>query len=276
MRNLFMFCAVVVCSSIGAATAHGDVTMRMKVTSDVGSEKPDVSAGVTFISPGRMAQRVDGTPEDPGTDVIFRSDRELMWIVDHGDKTYQQVDSAAMAKVATQIEQAKAQMQAEMAKLPPDQRALIEERMKGVMPGAPAAPAPKIEYRKTGETKTISGFECTKYERVEDGKIEEVLWIAPHKATGFTAEDEDVFRKMGEFMEKLFAAMGPATSERLGDEFEAVAKLGGWPIVTQSLDEDGKVLHEALVESIAHDKLSESVFDVPAGYTQKSATLGQE
>jgi hypothetical protein len=298
---------------LAGATAHADITLHMIVTSDPTSETPEVSKGVTFIAPDRMAQRLEGTESGDGkaadkptekpagkaapkaapkaaakaddtaededeTDVIFRADRDLMWFVNHGRKSYRQIDRAAVEAFAAKMNQAMAKMKAQMAALPPEQRAAIEKNLGGMMSGMAAAPAPapKVEYRKTADTKTISGFDCTKYERVADGKVEELLWVAPNAATGFTADDIAVFAKMGEFMEKLLAAMGPAVGERVGDEFAAVSKLGGWPILTQTLDEHGKVEHEVLVESIAHDKLADPVFEVPQGYTQETAGLPQD
>jgi len=82
--------------------------------------------------------------------------------------------------------------------------------------------------------------------------------------------------KMGEFMQRMLSAMGPAVSEGVGDEFAAVSKLGGWPILTQTLGDDGKVEEETLVESISHEKLPDSVFELPEGYKAVSGSIGDE
>jgi hypothetical protein len=260
---------------LGGASAHADVTMRMKLTQDVGSESPEITRGVSFIASDRMAQRSDSGGEDAGKNVIFRADRDLMWFVDHEDKTYRQVDRAAIEAFAAKMNEARAKMNEQLAALPAEQRAMVENKLQGLMPGAaPAKPAPKIEYRKTSETKSISDFDCTKYERVEDGKIEELLWVAPNAVIGFSAEDQAVFGKMGEFMQRMLAAMGPAVGQEVSDEFAAVSKLGGWPILTQTLGEEGQVEEETLVESISHDKLEDSLFEVPEGYKQATDSLG--
>lgn len=257
--------------------ASADVTMRMKLTEDVGSETPEVSKGVTYITSDRMAQRSDTGSEESDKDVIFRADRDLMWFVDHEDKTYRQVDRASIDAFAAKMNAAMAKMKEQMASLPPEQRAMMEKNMGAMMPGAAETkPAPTVEYRKTTESKSISGFDCTKYERVEDGKVEEFLWIAPSSAIGFSSEDQAVFQKMGQFMQRMLAALGPAMGQEVGDEFAAVSKLGGWPILTQTLGDDGKVEDETLVESIAHDTLATSLFEVPEGYKQVSESFGDD
>ena len=261
---------------LGSASAHADVTMKMKLTEDVGSESPEVSAGVAFIAAERMAHRSSDDGETPENDVIFRADRELMWFVDHEDKTYRQIDRAAIEAFAAKMKAAMAKMKEQLAGLPPEQRAVLEQNLPGMMPGAAAKPAPKVEYRRTSEAKSISGFDCTKYERVEDGRVEELLWVAPNAAIGLSAEDQAMFGKMGEFTQKMLSAMGPGMGSGAGDEFAAVAKLGGWPILTQDLDDQGKVEDETLVESITHDKLADSIFEVPAGYTQATDSFGDD
>jgi hypothetical protein len=214
----------------------------------------------------------DGSPEQ---DMIFRGDRELMWFIDHEDKTYRQVDRAAIDAFSKQMNQAMAQMKEQLAGLPPEQRAMVEQNMPGMMPAAAKAP-PKVEYRKTSETKSISGFDCTKYERVIDGRVEAFLWVAPNAVLGLSADDQAVFSKMAEFTQRMLSSMGPAVGASVDNEFAAASKLGGWPILTQDLDEHGKVEDETLVESITHEKLADSIFEVPAGYTQATDSFGDD
>jgi len=235
-----------------------DVTMHMKLTEDVGSASPEITKGVTYIASDRMAQRSDTGNEQADHDVIFRADRDVMWFVDQ------------------KMNQAMAKMKEQLAGLPPEQRAMMENNLGAMMPGTAPKPAPRVEYRKTSEAKSISGFDCTKYERVEDGKVESWLWVAPNSAIDLSSQDQAVFVKMGEFMQRMLSAMGPAVSEGVGDEFAAVSKLGGWPILTQTLGDDGKVEEETLVESISHEKLPDSVFELPEGYKAVSGSIGDE
>jgi hypothetical protein len=262
--------------TLGPVPVLADVTMRMKMTENVGSQSPEVTTGVAYIATDRLAHRSNADGETPENEVIFRADREVMLFVDHEDKTYRQIDRAAIDAFAAKMSAAMAQMKAQLAGLPPEQRAMMEQNLGAMMPGATPKPAPKIEYRKTSETKSISGFDCTKYERVENGKVDEFLWVAPNAAIGFSADDQAVFGKMSEFTQKMLSAFGPGVSEEVGDEFAAVSKLGGWPILTQSLGEDGKVEDETLVESIGHDKLADSLFEVPNGYTQATESFGDD
>jgi len=261
---------------LGVDSARADVTLRMKITEDVGSESPEVSQGVAYVAADRMAQRLESDGETAENDVIFRADRDVMWFVDHEDKTYRQIDRASIEAFAAKMNAAMGQMKQQLAGLPPEQRAMMEKNLGAMMPGAAPKPAPKVEYRKTSETKSISGFDCTKYEQVVDGKVEQLLWVAPNAAIGFSAADQAVFGKMGDFMQRMFSAMGPAVGKEIGDEFGAVSKLGGWPILTQTLGDEGKVEDETLVESITNDKLADSLFEVPADYKQATSSFADE
>jgi len=132
-----------------------DVTMHMKLTEDVGSASPEITKGVTYIASDRMAQRSDTGNEQADHDVIFRADRDVMWFVDHGAKTYRQVDRAAIDAFAAKMNQAMAKMKEQLTGLPPEQRAMMENNLGAMMPGTAPKPAPTVEYRKTSEAKSI-------------------------------------------------------------------------------------------------------------------------
>jgi hypothetical protein len=106
-----------------------------------------------------------------------------------------------------QLQDAMSQMQAQMANLPPAQRAQIEALMKGRgMPGA-AAVAQKTEYRKAGTDKA-GKWTCNKYEGFQNNeKTSEVCTVEP-AALGFALADFDVSRQLGEFFKKLVPQNG--------------------------------------------------------------------
>ncbi len=220
-----------------------------------------------------MAQQWDGAGEDV-PDTIFRGDRDLMWIVDHEDKTYAEIDKAMVENVGGQVNQALTKVQEELAKLPADQRAWIEESMKGIT-GDVSTALPKITLEETSETKTISGYPCTKYERREDGALTEFVWVASHEATGIEPADTAAFKEMASMIESLLSTLGPNAMQLVESELSVVTKLDGWPILVQDLS-DGKVVDETRVQSIRREEIPESTFEIPAGYTKKAMSLPSE
>lgn len=255
------------------ATARADVTVQVQHTEGVGTKSPIVSTSALFIASDRLAQRWDGTDEDV-PDTIFRGDRDLMWVIDHEDKTYAEMDQAMVENVGSQVGQALTKVQEELAKLPADQRAWIEQSMKGIT-GDVSAALPKITLEKTSETKTIGGFPCTKYERREDGALTELVWVAPHEATGIEPSDTAVFKEMVSMVESLLGTLGPNAMQLVESELSVVTKLDGWPILVQDLS-GGKVVDETQVQSIRHEDVPDSTFEIPAGYTKKAISLPSE
>jgi hypothetical protein len=68
-------------------------------------------------------------------------------MLDRGTNEYREMDQQTLNQVSQQLTGAMAQLQAQLQNLPPEQRARIEQMMKGRGP-APggAAPAPKTTY----------------------------------------------------------------------------------------------------------------------------------
>jgi len=249
-----------------ASACSADVIIKMKQTGDLQGGKPKVSTGSMVIAADRLAMRWDAAAEAEHGSVIFRADKELLWTVDDRKKSYQQIDKAFADQVAGQMAEAKAQMQAQLAQLSPEQRAQAEEMMKKFAGGLEeGASAFKLDYRKTDETRTINGFACTKYDTYSGEDLVSHAWVAPYSALNLTAADGAVFQKMGEFIARLAGPM-MAIGKR---DYIPMHELGGVPMLTQEV-RDGKVTRETTVESVARGASPAGSFDVPAGYKLES------
>jgi hypothetical protein len=252
-----------VLAACSAAVASADVTIRIKETEAPGSKKPRVSTGTMAFNATSMATRWErGGDDDDHGRVIFRGDKELLWIVQDGKRSYQTIDKAALDRMAAQVSDAKAQMEASLAKMSPEQRAQTEAMMKkfgGGMPGA--APAKRIDYRKTAETRMVNGHLCTKYDTYWGGELVSYAWVAPYSAMKLAPGDAAVFKKMAEFVNKMTAGLGRYEKQ----DFMPMNELNGIPLLTQQV-EKGKVTSETLVESVSRAPLAPGTFDLPAGY----------
>src|SRR5262245_45963489 len=93
-----------------------------------------------------------GGPTGEEQAVIFDGGKQVMWMINDAKKSYYEMTKADVDRLGAQMNDAMAQMQAQMANLPPAQRAQIEAMMRGR--GMPAAAPPvKPEYRKIGTDK---------------------------------------------------------------------------------------------------------------------------
>ena len=161
----------------------------------------------------------------------------------------------------------KADLEKQLSKLSPDQRAKAEEMMKAQgmkLPGEGTLPK-KVSLKKTDESRDIAGYRSNKYEIYEDGKLSEEIWIS--KDIGLDGELD--MKKMASYMSEI-----KKISEKAGlgysglDEQERVLKEiyeTGFP--TRSVDylSDGSAYIEEIVRVNKAD-LSDGEFQPPAGY----------
>ena len=250
---------------------------------------PAANPGVVFeietVVPGGPAQRVDAAIEGvnarmtmagQNTDAIYRGDRREMVIVNHGSKSYMVMDEKTMSQLAGRMSQAMSQMEQMMQSMPPEQRARMEEMMKGrgmPMPSQAAAPA---EVRSTGETATHSGFSTTKYEIYRDGRKIQELWVTPWNNIDGFAEARPVFESMAEFFEGMVASLGPLGGGAAADgqAFRYMRELAGFPVVTQNFDEGGAPTSRSTLLAVRRETIPAARFQPPADYQQQSLPTG--
>ena len=86
---------------------------------------------------------------------IYRADKKVFWTVNLKEKSYTEMTEKDFEDMMAKMEQAKKQMAAQLEKMPPEQRKMMEDMMKQMMPGADA---PKTEFKKTGSGGKINGW----------------------------------------------------------------------------------------------------------------------
>ena len=245
-----------------ASAAHADLTIKMKETRGLTEKKPSVETGSMSLNASCFATHWDDAKGPEHTRMIFRGDKNVMWVVDDAKKSYQQMDEATIDRMAAQMSDARAQMQARLAQMPPERRAQAEAMMKKFQSGT--APT-RVEYRKIGGTKLIAGHLCTGYDSYYGKDLQAHLWVAPYSSLNVSPSDAAVFKKMGEFFGKLTASMGGNRNQ----DYVPMHELNGIPLLTQDVD-DGKVTRETLVESVSRSPIAAGTFDVPAGYKMEA------
>src|SRR5581483_11816976 len=94
---------------------------------------------------------------------------------------------ATVDQMAAKLADARKQMQAAMANMPPERRAMMEKMM-GQLGGAGAAAADegsKRSLKNTGRTETVANIKCTVWEAtVGKDKVEELCAAAPGSVPG--------------------------------------------------------------------------------------------
>jgi hypothetical protein len=255
IKNIAFASALLVLT--GTAQAADGVLLVTKVTA--GSGAPQTSQ--VQIDGRRMRAETFGERGEKQV-AIFDGAKKVMILVDDSKKTYAEMTEADVEAIGGMM----AGMMAQMQSLPPEQRAQMESMMKGRGMAMPGAPAPKIQYTKTG-TGTVGKWTCDKYEGSSGGqKVSEVCTVDP-KALGFAAADFEISRDFAAFFKKLMPmgggemfSVGTPEQGFSGVPVRTVSSVGGQQVTTE-------------ITEISRQTFPDTVFQAPAGY-RKTDSMG--
>lgn len=237
-----------------AAPLFAGVRIQMENT-DLGTNK--TTTQVIMIDNTRL--RVDS---NANSSTLFLTDggKSRMVILDRARNTYQEIDEQMMNQMGQQMSGAMAQMEAQLKNMPPDQRKMVEQMMKGKMPQA-AAQAPRTVYTAKGSG-TVNAFSCTKYEGVRGAeKVSEVCAASPSQVK-ITPGDYQVFEKMRQFTAGLQDALknSPfAANVQSGSVTES--GIEGFPVQTISF-RNGQAASRAELKSVTNASFSDADFSL--------------
>lgn len=243
--------------------ATAGVVMDLVTTSPSGQE---TERSQVFAQSGKLRmEHLEGGKSIAS--MIFLGDKFLY--VDHREKSYIVMDEAALEQVSAKVNEAMAQMEAELAKLPPEQRAMVEQMMKGQMPGmgaepAEPPPAPSVKAMGGGEW---GSYDCQQYAVFESGeKTQEICAAGLDDVDG--ADDLiESFRNMSAYMTKMSESL-PMRSSETSDPGALMELIDGFPVHTIDFA-NGVVVSETSLESVVEKKIDEGTFGPPENYRRQ-------
>lgn len=229
-----------------------------------------------LVAPGGVRMGALGAGHDVASKddyMIFRADRQLVWFVQPTKRQYMQMDKQMMSAVGQQISSAMGMLQAQMAAMPPEQRAQVEGMLKGLganLGGDQAKAQPLVQKVASGEK--IGSWTCDRYaSRAPDGKLLQETWVAPADSASLPPEDGAALRAMGTFFEDLgksiqdaMSGMMPGLSLPGGDVFR------GLPVRFVSYDAAGQPDSQWELKSIRKESIPGDAFEVPQGFSQQN------
>jgi hypothetical protein len=196
--------------------------------------------------------------------VVFDGTAQVLRIIDDGAKSYSEMTKADAESLGAQMSGAMAQMQQQMANLPPEQRAQIEAMMKGR--GMGAVPA-KTEYVKIG-TDTVGKWTCDKYDAMRNGaKTAEICTVDP-RVLGFSAADFEITRQLADFFGKLVPQQADQLF-KLGTGANEDKGFSGFPVRMVSPGAQPTVTE---LTEVSRVNFSDAMFAPPAGYKKEAFT----
>ncbi len=249
--------------------AHAGVVMDMVTRNASGKETE--RAKIHAQSNRIRMDEVDGT--EVRNSMIFLGDKFLY--LDHRDQSYIVMDEAMLDEVSGKISDAMKEMEAQLAAMPPEQRAMVEQMMKGQMQGmmgkqgAPR-PAPTVESMGRGKWQSYS---CDNYAVFDGGKKTQQVCAADLDDIDGADEVMKAFRSMAAYITKMTESMPMMSGQGLNPG-ELMNQIDGFPVHTIDY-EDGEMLRETSLDSVAEKDLEPGLFAAPKGYRQQDMFSGR-
>jgi hypothetical protein len=235
----------------------------------LGSDPPPTRRGVMRLEPDRM--RLDVAAASSA--IIYRGDLDLIWIVDHRDRSFARIDRATLGEFSRRIVEVRDELRVRLAAVPPEQRAALE-RMLGKTLAAKLEKAPGVDVRETGRTERVNDVGCAEVEIRRGDETIATACTADWERAGLERETFRPIQEVGALLRQTLAVLpgNPLGQEGL-DALDAFGRLGGVPLRIR-IFEAGAPTREIRVTSMGQRRFAGETFEVPEGYEQAIAPAG--
>jgi len=235
------------------------------VTTDAAGNPTDRS---TIYAQSNMIRMDEAGAQGGSASMIFR-DNEFMYL-DHDDKSYFVMDEAMIDSVSSQMDEAMKQMQEQLASLPPEQRAMAEQMMKGRLEGMmgqsdAAAPRMRVESLGRGEWRSNA---CRNYAVFEGNEKTQEVCAADLDSVPGADQAMGAFRDMAAYVKKLTESL-PAGAGGGVNPGELMDQIDGFPVLTRQFI-NGNLYSEFGLESSTETSVDPALFAPPADYSRKN------
>jgi hypothetical protein len=232
----------------------------------------DITANTTELAQKMYVQGGSGRFVDgDGRTSLIKGD--TMYIIDDSDKSYIVFDKETMAQLAQQMTAAMARVKEQLAKLPPEQRAQMEEMMGKNPMMAMDGKQWVVEVVDTGKSDKVDGRACRIWDVKRNGELDDQLCVAPYSSLPGKENFQQVFANFAKVFEEMAKSV-PMLSGMMSNEFSAQTKVNGFPVRSRGYEEGKLGDSEQLVKVWREEAIPASMFEVPAGYKVKKMPMG--
>lgn len=204
-----------------------------------------------------------------GEVMLYNAATKKMTLIRTAQQTYHELGPDDMKRIGAQMDAARAQMQARMANMPPEQRKMVEQMMAQQgrpAPGAPAVKEPEWTFQAAGQKKTINGFPCEVYKVLEGAAQREEDCLSPWGKALVTREDLSALLRFAESITSMMGEMGGPMRGQVGAAMTRVGKFPGFPVQRVLPGRDGGPAETETLKQLERKSLPASLFTVPAGF----------
>jgi hypothetical protein len=245
----FMIAALLLCSAT-FTFVQGQGLYWQSTTEGAAGKHTEESFAVS-----KMFKMVRTSGTNDGSIMIARLDKQLFWTLNPEKKTYTEMTFDDMEKMMSKGSAQMDKMKEKMKTMPEEQRKMMEKMM-GVQNDQP------VEVKKTGETKSVAGYKCTKFIALRGEEEVMTLWVTKD-LTGFEPLMAD-WKEFSQRMSAMTARFSKGTSEMYKN-------IDGFPMETTI-----KIMNNTVtttVTNVEKRSIPSAEFDIPAGYKKVKSEM---
>jgi hypothetical protein len=256
MRKL-LGCLWIVFGAMTAARAGVVVHMSAKAGADGAAKNQQI----LYAQDGLL--RIDKL-DDQGKVRDFTLIRDgAIWDVDTLRHTFRKFDKNA---VATEQNAMSDRMKAMMQNMPPERRAMVEQRMKAMQ-----TETHDYDVKDSGRSEHVGAYTCKIWQAVRDGKPITEYCIVP-KGSLVGGEELATATHNASLIAAEVASAAPQMARAVSPIYKMYGKLDGFPVMTRHFA-GGEAREETIVTGIEKKALPADQFTIPKGFTE--ATFGK-
>lgn len=248
-----------------AATAEGVVIQMTR--QDLPSGKPAPS-GAIYIQGGMLRQdQVDSRGHINSYSVIRDG---AIWDVNTQARTYEKMDKATMQQEAARLNATLEGMKAQMPKMPPERRAMVQKMIDRFQGTAGAEASPEIAFVDAGKDETSGSYRCHDWEMRVGGRADMQYCVVPWSSVPGGDQAQAAWKQVTAMTKDMMSAVSlPGLAKMANDRMKAFSDPHGFPVVTRQIS-DGKPMSEEVVTSIVKQSIPADRFEIPKGFKQVS------
>ena len=228
-----------------------------------GQDRPD---HVMYIQDGavRIEQPERGADGDL---MVFRDD--AMYLIEPAKKTYTVLDRDTMHTVGGIVNDAMGMARKELAKMSPEQRAMIEQMM-GEKAGSilgRTGEAPAITVRDTGRLEAVDDRDCRNWEILRDGAVVQELCVVPFGNVPGKEDLAGLAARMSALVKELTGILADIGFDVGG--MESLEAVEGYPVRIREFANGKADPVERVLKQWREEQVDPAMFQVPEGYERR-------
>lgn len=231
----------------GMGLLSGAATAGVEMHTETRKQNGEIRKGKALFDGPRL--RIDTS--DGRRAIVYRGDKNVIWVIDHKKKRYIEVEKPTSSALAGQAKK-------QLDSLPADKKAAAD---------LGAAVASGVEVKDTGRKGEVLGVSCDEL-HVMSGKARLAdICRATYASAGVDRASFAAVKELQSLLGGSLTAMLPEDSRAEGTAaLESFARLDGVPMRVRTY-EAGQLDTETVVKQLKNKKLPRSDFSLPDGYS---------